>query len=125
MTTETSKAKPFDVSNYQIGTDAIEEREITIPETGESFKVKVREMSWSRRTKLMTECVKFDTAGDTAFDADAFMRSSLREIIIEAPWGRTTEAFLLSIDTRLGAQLEKLVSSMNAGGNPEETKKDA
>ena len=37
MTTETSKAKPFDVSNYQIGADAIEEREITIPETHALF----------------------------------------------------------------------------------------
>ena len=30
-------------------------------------------------------------------------------MIIEAPWGRTTEAFLLSIDKRLGAALEDLV----------------
>jgi hypothetical protein len=124
MTTETSKEQTFDVSNYQIGADKIEEREITIPETGDSFKIKVREMSWSRRTKLMTECVKWVSDADTQFDADAFMRASLREIIVEAPWGRTTEAFLLSIDGRLGAQLEKLVS-MSSGGNPDEIKKDA
>ena len=30
-------------------------------------------------------------------------------MIIEAPWGRTTEAFLLSIDARLGGVLETLV----------------
>ena len=30
-------------------------------------------------------------------------------MITEAPWGRTTEAFLLSIDDRLGGALETLV----------------
>ena len=30
-------------------------------------------------------------------------------MIIEAPWGRTTEAFLISIDERLGTALESLV----------------
>jgi|TARA_Y100000034_G_scaffold96900_1_gene118155 hypothetical protein len=124
MTTEASEAKTFDVSKYQIGSD-VEEHEVTIPETGESFKVKIREMSWSRRTKLMTECVKWVNEKDTQFDADAFMRASLREILVEAPWGRTTETFLLSIDARLGAALEKLVPlAASGGGNPEEIKKD-
>ena len=30
-------------------------------------------------------------------------------MIIEAPWGKTTEAFLISIDERLGKALEELV----------------
>ena len=30
-------------------------------------------------------------------------------MIVDAPWGRTTEAFLVSIDERLGGALEKLV----------------
>ena len=30
-------------------------------------------------------------------------------MITEAPWGRTTEAFLVSIDERLGGALETLV----------------
>jgi hypothetical protein len=122
MTKETSEAKPFEVSNYQI-TAELEEHKLTIEATGETFTVKTRPMSWSRKTKLMTDCVKFGDAG-TAFDADAFMRASLRELIVEAPWGRTTEAFLLSIDSRLGATLETLVPLLTgAGGNPEEIKK--
>lgn len=122
MPKETSEAKPFDVSKYQI-TSELEEHKLTIEATGETFTVKTRPMSWSRKTKLMTDCVKFNET-DTAFDADAFMRASLRELIVEAPWGRTTEAFLLSIDSRLGATLETLVPLLTgAGGNPDEIKK--
>ena len=33
----------------------------------------------------------------------------MKEIILEAPWGRTTESFLVSIDSRLGGLLETLV----------------
>ena len=32
-------------------------------------------------------------------------------MIVEAPWGKTTEAFLVSIDQRLGDALESLVPS--------------
>jgi len=48
-------------------------------------------------------------------------------MIVEAPWGRTTEAFLLSIDERLGSALEKLVPtafSSEEGANPDEIKKE-
>ena len=49
-------------------------------------------------------------------------------MIVEAPWGRTTEAFLLSIDERLGNALEKLVPAAftNDGEElePEEIKKE-
>ena len=36
-------------------------------------------------------------------------------MIVEAPWGRTTEAFLISIDERLGTALENLVPTAFAG----------
>ena len=47
-------------------------------------------------------------------------------MITEAPWGRTTEAFLLSIDDRLGGALETLVPKAfddNADMDIEQTKK--
>ena len=30
-------------------------------------------------------------------------------MLVDAPWGRTTEAFLISIDERLGSALEAVV----------------
>ena len=35
----------------------------------------------------------------------------LKEIIVEAPWGKTTDEFLISINQELGSALEKLVPS--------------
>ena len=122
MTTESSEEKTFNLEDYQI-TTALKEKTVTIPETGDSFQVKIRPLSWSRRNKLMTECVKWVNEEETSFDADAFMRASLREVIVEAPWGRTTEAFLLSIDGRLGSALEKLIPEAGSGVDPEEIKK--
>jgi len=124
MTTETSKEKTFDFSKYQID-NAIEEKTLTVEETKEEFKVKIRPLSWSRRNQIMSKCITWTQNGQTGFDGDAFVRGCLREIIVEAPWGRTTETFLISIDARLGAALEKLVPNMNdSEGSSEETKKD-
>ena len=124
MTTETSKEKIFDFSKYQID-NAIEEKTLTVEETKEEFKVKIRPLSWSRRNQIMSKCITWTQNGQTGFDGDAFVRGCLREIIVEAPWGRTTETFLISIDARLGAALEKLVPNMNdSEGSSEETKKD-
>ena len=124
MTTETSKEKTFDFSKYQID-NAIEEKTLTVEETKEEFKVKIRPLSWSRRNQIMSKCITWTQNGQTGFDGDAFVRGCLREIIVEATWGRTTETFLISIDARLGAALEKLVPNMNdSEGSSEETKKD-
>ena len=43
------------------------------------------------------------------FDGDAYVRLALQEMIVAAPWGKTSELFLISIDDRLGSVLEKLV----------------
>tara|TARA_Y100000310_G_C20159427_1_gene568447 strand:+ start:32 stop:409 length:378 start_codon:yes stop_codon:yes gene_type:complete len=125
MTTETSKEKTFDYSKYQID-NSIEERTLTISETDETFKIKVKPLSWSRRNQIMSKCITWTQGGQTAFDGDAFVRGCLRDMIVEAPWGRTTETFLISIDARLGGALEKLVPNVNdSEGSTEETKKDA
>ena len=118
MTTETSKEKIFDVSKYQID-NAIEEKTLKIDETNEEFKVKIRPLSWARRNQIMSQSITWKSGGQTGFDGDLFVRSCLRDMIVEAPWGRTTETFLLSIDTRLGAALEKLVP--NVGDSSEES----
>ena len=43
------------------------------------------------------------------FKLSDIQQEHLKEMIIDAPWGRTTEAFLLTIDTRLGSALEEVV----------------
>ncbi len=57
------------------------------------------------------------------FDGDAYVKSYLKEFIIEAPWGKTTEAFLTTIDSRLGKALESLVPSVDQELDQDQLKK--
>ena len=96
----------FDVGKYRISS-ATEVRTLSID--GTSFDVHVKSLSWSMRNQILSKSLKWDTNGGTVFDGDAYVRECLKEIIVEAPWGRTTESFLISIDHRLGGLLETLV----------------
>ena len=99
---------PFDFSSYQISNSPIKQT-VHIPETGDSFEVTVKQLSWSRRNQILAESILWGADGNTSFNSDAYMRSCLKEILVNAPWGRTTESFLISIDARLGAALEAIV----------------
>jgi len=102
----------FDLAKYQTTS---EPRKVTIeiPETEESFEVTVKDLSWSKQNKLLSDSVQISKNGSTAFNGDAYVKAFLKEYIIEAPWGKTTEAFLISIDSRLGKALESLVPKLD------------
>ena len=74
-----------------------------------SIKTSIKTLSWSKRNQLISKNLNWDNTGNTSFSADGYVRDCLKEMIVEAPWGRTTEALLLSFDHRLGAALETLV----------------
>jgi len=98
----------FDVSKYQV-TKEPESMTVVIEETGESFEVKLRQISWAKRNQLISQFMSWDGDGNTSFNADGYVRACLKEMLVETPWGKTTETFLISIDARLGTALEKLV----------------
>ena len=98
----------FDYNKYLISHDP-QTRTIEIPGTEESFEVSVKTISWSKRNQIISKNLHWDTTGNTSFSADGYVRDCLKEMIVEAPWGRTTEALLLSFDDRLGTALETLV----------------
>ena len=82
---------------------------MVIEGTDDSFEVTVKQLSWSKRNQLISKCLNWSQTGTTNFDGDLYVRECLKEMIVDAPWGRTTEAFLVSIDERLGGALESLV----------------
>tara|TARA_R100000995_G_C3406036_1_gene87156 strand:+ start:193 stop:552 length:360 start_codon:yes stop_codon:yes gene_type:complete len=102
----------FDLAKYQTTS---EPRKVTveISETGDSFEVTVKDLSWSKQNKLLSDSVQIGKNGETAFNGDAYVKAFLKEYIVEAPWGKTTEAFLISIDSRLGKALESLVPKLD------------
>jgi len=119
--------KAFDHTKYTVE-PTVERKTVVIEQTGDEFEVSVKTLSWSRRNQLVSRCLKVTNDGQSSFDGDKYIRECLKEIIVEAPWGPTTEAFLVSIDDRLGTALEKIVP--NAFGDkwcqtPDEIKKEA
>tara|TARA_R110000824_G_scaffold330090_2_gene516870 strand:+ start:2503 stop:2874 length:372 start_codon:yes stop_codon:yes gene_type:complete len=104
----TKERKGFDLSKYQINHEA-ESVTLSIESTGDEFDVTIKELSWAKRNKLISNCLTFDGAGKTAFDGDKYIRECLKELIVDAPWGKTTEAFLITINAELGTALESLV----------------
>ena len=102
-----STEKPvFDFNKYKI-VNKTEKKTLTLD--GAEFTVIVKPLSWSKRNQIMSKCLAWDNAGNTSFDGDAYVRLCLKEIIHEAPWGNTTEAFLIIINDDLGQALEQLV----------------
>ena len=96
----------FDVSKYKISTAPQVE---TLSIDGASFEVTIKPISWSMRNQIISRSLRWDSNGNTNFDGDAYARECLKEMLVDAPWGRTTESFLISIDSRLGTLLETLV----------------
>ena len=100
--------KGFDLSKYQIA-QKTQVVPLIIENTGDEFEVTIKQLSWSKRNQLISGCLKWADSGDSSFDGDKYVRECLKEMVVEAPWGKTTEAFLLTIDERLGTALETLV----------------
>jgi len=122
----TSEAKEtFDYNKYVVGTN-IRTETVKIEGTDEEFKVKVKPLSWSKKNQLVSRYVKWTEDGVSSFDGDGYVRECLREMLVEAPWGKTTETFLISIDNKLGSALEVLVpSAFDNESIPEDKKKES
>ena len=114
--TKQSKAQEqkFDISKYQI-TPELKVHTVVIPETDDEFEVKIKQLAWTKRNQLVSKGLEWGKDGESSFNGDLYIRECLKEMIVEAPWGRTTEAFLISIDERLGTALESLVPTAFSG----------
>jgi hypothetical protein len=118
------QAKSFDIKKYQVD-ENIQTRIIEIDD--DSFEIQAKYLSWFKRNEIMSKCLKISTSGDTNFDGALYVREVLKEIVVGAPWGKTTDGFLISINTKLGEALESIVAEMGTPVeeiDPEETKKE-
>ena len=102
-----SEEKPqFDFNKYKIANRTVQR---TLEVEGAEFSVTVKPLSWAKRNHILSNAMTWDTDGATKFDGDIYVRECLKEMIVDAPWGKTTELFLMSIDDRLGGVLETIV----------------
>jgi hypothetical protein len=102
----TSLTKEFDFNKYRIA-NKTEVR--TLELDGAEFNITVKPLSWSKRNQILSKAMTWETGGGTRFDGDTYVRECLKEMILDAPWGKTSELFLMSIDDRLGGLLETVV----------------
>ena len=123
----TENSQKFNFEKYQVKTGT-KKQTLIIEETGDEFEVTVKQLSWVKRNQLVSKCLRVGSKGEQSFDGDLYIKECLKEMIVEAPWGPTSESFLISIDERLGKALESLVPNAfggNEGGaGPEEIKKE-
>jgi hypothetical protein len=92
-----------------------EPKDVTLSYNGIEIKLKVRELSWTEKTKILSESFKYNDKG-MAFNFDYYMKTALSKIIVEAPWGKTDQIFFTKINSTFGALLETLVPKAFAEG---------
>lgn len=87
----------------------------------EDVPIMVVGIPWAKLNYIKSQSIKFDDDGKTQFDGQGYYNECLKQMIIEAPWGETTDLFLLQVGEHLGGALEKIVPSTT--GNKDEDKK--
>ena len=77
----------------------------------EDIKIKVMGIPWARLNYIKSQSVSFDDQKRAHFDGSFYINECLKQMIVEAPWGKTDDMFLLQLDEPLGKELEGLVPS--------------
>ena len=116
------KLKDFDWQRYQLK-DSVDT--VILDVEGESLELRIKKLGYVRKNKLVSECYVYGQ-GTVGFDHDKYGREALKAVIVEAPWGKTNEMFLISLDdSPLTAALETLIPpAFTAGNSLDEVKKD-
>jgi hypothetical protein len=86
-----------------------ESRTVVIKLGDKELPIKVKQLTWAKKNRLMSDCFTFQQNGEMKFDMAKYKRAMLMEMIIEAPWGRTDAIFLDQITSEVGDQLEKII----------------
>ena len=93
MTTEPSGAAVnFNIDKYKIKG---ENQNFTIKIKDDQFDVTVKPMTWKSKNDLVAKCMTFEPTGASSFDSGKYVKEVLKYIIVDAPWGKTTDEFLV------------------------------
>ena len=82
--------------------------------TTEKIELTIAPLSWARFHQIRSNSAMFDNKNNRSyFDLHTFYSQCLKEIIVNAPWGETTDMILLQVTQELGYQLEQLVPELD------------
>ena len=83
---------------------------------GKKVQIKLREISWTEKNKVLSQCFLYQTDGTIKFDFDKYNREMLKRLIIavsvgdsSVPANELNEIFFARLNSSFGSMLEKLV----------------
>ena len=104
------------MSNIDILFNAEEEREEKFQFKGHEIVVKVKELGWSEKNKILSKCFEYQTDGHISFAFDVYNREMLKKIISSisvdgspVPKVEIGDIFFTKLNVTFGSILEKLV----------------
>jgi len=110
----------FDVSKYQVSGTEVKILEVE----GEEIEIKIRPVPWNLKNQFLADSMSWDANGNTRMDMSGYNNKCLKYIIVEAPWGETTDTFLISLgDNEFTQALSMLVPRAFGQGQEEQPKK--
>ena len=95
--------------SWEVVFQGSETKSLDLEYRGVKMLIKVRDLSWSERNKILGKCFIYQTDGNISFDFDRYMKDMLSKMVIEAPWGETNDLFFAQVSREFGSILEKIV----------------
>lgn len=93
-----------------------EEKEIKSQFKGQDVTIKVREISWSEKNKILSKCFTYSQDGSISFAFDVYNKEILKKIVVGISVGESVippteinDIFFSRISSAFGSILEKLV----------------
>ena len=102
--------------NLSIIFNSGEEKEVKSQFKGQEVAVKIREISWSEKNKILSKCFAYSQEGNISFAFDTYNKEMLKKIIVSISIGGSlippteiNDIFFSRISPAFGSILEKLV----------------
>ena len=120
MAESTDKAE-VNIPNVFIS-DEIVEKEITYEDS--TFKIKVKEIPWTKTNQIVAKCTSYSQNGQVGINLDQFYREYLVAAVMDSPWRaftqQTMNRFTQAFGETLVAALIPNVAPGLPGGEAEE-----
>lgn len=91
--------------------------EVTIYVDEDDIQLTIRRMPWSLKNQFASQAIQWDDEGRRSFHVDTYVRECLKYMVVQAPWGETSDTFLSQVGDELGTALQELVPTAFSGGN--------
>ena len=93
-----------------------EPREVEFEFKGQKVIVKVKEMGWSEKNKILSRCFTYSSDGKASFDFDQYNKEMLKKLVLgikvgesDVPSGEINEIFFARLNPTFGGMLQRLV----------------